>query len=317
MTDPTSNPWSSLSTSFAHILNFISSDYSALEPFQNNSAAVRTIRALYIVIITVLCLNILIAMLNLKIKRADKNAANLYHLQMAALQIEIELDLLSSSERGSRHWFPQWFTYSLTETERRVWEDYIDKNKLKWDEENDFDESKDNAPLSPPSAKSERQNGDAAIMDPTAQPAGANVVKNDPQSINSDTEASPAPENSTSPSTNPHTTEAPTPLHSGPSTNPSATTKESTKSRSSHSQQSLLDEPIPTAEEKLGASAVEANSRDNINSLNGATVRLACKICGSPGMICQGCQLVAYCGKEHQRQDWRSHKTACKGKAKA
>lgn len=73
------------------MLNFISSDYGVLEPFQDFSAAVRTLRALYIIIITILFLNMLIAMLNLKIKHADKNARNLYHLQMASLQVEIEL----------------------------------------------------------------------------------------------------------------------------------------------------------------------------------------------------------------------------------
>lgn len=92
-------------------------------------------------------------MLNLKIKKADKNAANLYHLQMASLQVEIELGLLSSSERKRRDWFPTWFTYSMTETEQHTWEDYVEKNKLNWDEDNDFAESKDNAPPPPPLPK--------------------------------------------------------------------------------------------------------------------------------------------------------------------
>jgi len=92
------------------MLNFISSDYGALEPFESEFVAVKTLRALYIIIITILFLNTLIALLNLKIKAADKNASNLFHLQMASLQVEIELGLLSSSERKRR----DWYGYSLS-----------------------------------------------------------------------------------------------------------------------------------------------------------------------------------------------------------
>jgi hypothetical protein len=86
------------------MLNFISSDYGALEPFESEFAAARALRALYIIAITILFLNTLIAILNLKIKTADKNASNLFHLQMASLQAETELGLLSSSKRKRRDW---------------------------------------------------------------------------------------------------------------------------------------------------------------------------------------------------------------------
>jgi WD40 repeat protein len=42
----------------------------------------------------------------------------------------------------------------------------------------------------------------------------------------------------------------------------------------------------------------------------------ACVMCGKPGRLCTGCRSVAYCGKEHQKQDWKRHKTACKKKGK-
>lgn len=40
----------------------------------------------------------------------------------------------------------------------------------------------------------------------------------------------------------------------------------------------------------------------------------ACSVCGKPAnFTCGGCKLVSYCGKEHQKQDWRgSHKSVCK-----
>ena len=131
------------------MLNFIASDYGALAPFQPVSAAITVLQALYIIVITILLLNALIAILNLKMKQADKNAANLYHLQMASLQVEIELGLLSSAERARQEWFPVWFSYSMTETEKRNWEDYLEKNPLKWTDENNFGEEKDHAPLIP------------------------------------------------------------------------------------------------------------------------------------------------------------------------
>ena len=39
------------------MLNFIPSNYVALEPFESESAAVRTMRALFIIVITILFLN--------------------------------------------------------------------------------------------------------------------------------------------------------------------------------------------------------------------------------------------------------------------
>lgn len=39
----------------------------------------------------------------------------------------------------------------------------------------------------------------------------------------------------------------------------------------------------------------------------------ACAVCGKPANFsCGGCKLVSYCGKEHQRQDWKGlHKSIC------
>ena len=129
------------------MLNFIASDYSGLAPFQSVSAAVTILQVLYIAIIKILLLNALIAILNLRMQQADKNAANLYHLQMASLQVEIKLGLLSSSERARLDWFPEWFSYTMTETEKHNWEEYVGQHRLKWSEENNFGEEKDHAPL--------------------------------------------------------------------------------------------------------------------------------------------------------------------------
>jgi MYND finger len=296
-------------------LNFISSDYGVLEPFQDDSSAVRTLRALYIIIITVLFLNILIAMLNLKIKKADKNAANLYHLQMASLQVEIELGLLSSAERERRDWFPTWFTYSMTETEQRTWEDYVRKNKLKWDEDNDFAESKDNAPPPPPLPKEQNdgwanlggtateplldtdgvaEDGDLygpGFTSASQQRTSVNVADDDSWTTEDEAkEVTPLPQSSSVAGSSPSATNEGT-----PNTQPSA------------SKQSKA----PRTE---GATSSGTDERTQANDTAGE--ELACEVCGNPAKSCLGCGLVAYCSREHQKQDWKTHKVACKGKGK-
>ncbi|CAM9984927.1 unnamed protein product, partial [Heterosigma akashiwo] len=33
---------------------------------------------------------------------------------------------------------------------------------------------------------------------------------------------------------------------------------------------------------------------------------------GRPLLKCSRCRLATYCGQDHQRQDWKNHKRACK-----
>ncbi|KAL8377052.1 hypothetical protein RB595_007946 [Gaeumannomyces hyphopodioides] len=42
-----------------------------------------------------------------------------------------------------------------------------------------------------------------------------------------------------------------------------------------------------------------------------------CKVCGkTEGMMrCGRCKVIAYCGKEHQKQDWKIHKRICTPKS--
>ena len=39
----------------------------------------------------------------------------------------------------------------------------------------------------------------------------------------------------------------------------------------------------------------------------------ACAVCGSSNAaVCARCRLVGYCGVEHQRKDWPTHKAVCR-----
>ena len=286
------------------MLNFISNDYDALGPFQS-SAAVKALRASYIVIVTILFLNTLIAMLNLKIKRADKNAGNLYHLQMASLQIEIELGLLSASERRRRDWFPEWFSYSMSETEKRVWEDYVEKNSLKWLEENSFDEGKDHAPLIPLETKSKtvQQESTVAPSSIVATKVSSSTTKPDTEKLASSSQCSSGAEPSQSQVSKASSSSSSsfeyrqTHNHDSNSTTDPNAVKSPPDSNTSQPRQ---EEQPDTAEEQISSNT-----------------ELPCKLCGKLGKRCTGCRTVAYCGREHQRQDWESHKGACKGKGKA
>jgi hypothetical protein len=290
--DSAPNPFSNFAMSFANILNFISSDYGALEAFED-SAAVRTLRALYIIIITVLFLNILIAMLNLKIKTADKNAANLYHLQMASLQVEIELGLLSASERHRRDWFPEWFSYSMTETETRVWQDYAEKNKLKWDEDNDFDETKEDAP--PVSRPPPPADDWAAATTSQLPPASFTNDVDEVDDLYYDEEEEPLwPSESTLQSqtqTQPQPSYPSNPSPFQPSTSSATATASATAS-------------------SCASTTAAAPSSPSVPAKTETTP--TCTVCGAPGKRCTGCGKVAYCGKEHQKADWKAHRSVCK-----
>jgi hypothetical protein len=42
--------------------------------------------------------------------------------------VEIERGILTESERKNPHWFPRWFNYTLTEVERKEWQNFMEKN---------------------------------------------------------------------------------------------------------------------------------------------------------------------------------------------
>lgn len=68
-------PFSDFGLSMSEMIKFMASDYDALDKWEGSSAAARTLRALYIIVITILLLNTLIALLNLKVKNADKRVS--------------------------------------------------------------------------------------------------------------------------------------------------------------------------------------------------------------------------------------------------
>ncbi len=69
----------------------------------------------------------------------------------------------------------------------------------------------------------------------------------------------------------------------------------------------------------MAAIMAEVQEADELDSSLRNTVEiLPCKVCGETGKTkrCGRCKVVAYCGKEHQKADWKVHKKICASLAK-
>jgi hypothetical protein len=237
-------------------------------------------------------------MLNLKIANADQNAANLYYLQTASLQVEIELGLLSSAERARRDWFPEWFSYTMTETEKQIWRDYLQRNPLKWTTENSFGEEKDN--VAPSSVPSERQQDKSP--DPSSNSTGISS-----SAVNTDVEMK-TDNSSSGQSSNHHNWQTSSHL-GGAETTGAATGSAHGKQRADTNQSTTSS---AGASQMLPDSTNNGENLGSVGSEESSCIVHTCKVCGKAGHLCKGCSVVAYCSKEHQRTDWPRHKVECK-----
>jgi hypothetical protein len=69
-----------------------------------------------------------------------------------------------------------------------------------------------------------------------------------------------------------------------------------------------------SVEEVVAEAMAETQGQGQGASQPGAHVgNMSCRICGKTEgiMKCARCKLAAYCGKEHQKADWKVHKTSC------
>jgi hypothetical protein len=232
---------------------------------------------------------------------------------MTSLLVEIERGLLTDSERRNPHWFPRWFTYDVTEAEKREWQDFVEKNPLKlgYEPEKVMGQEKEKAVSSTPqptsSAQSEGRNAQAAT------PTGSQAAST------STTRATAAPPTSSPSSQQPMkqtSTEANT-------SSPKATHLPQNESSPSATVQ-------PSSAPSQRSPAVQASESESLAGNSAATAQivglpptdidapLTCRICDLPGTkVCTGCRKVRYCTAEHQTLDWKEHKKSCKPKGKA
>jgi hypothetical protein len=69
-----------------------------------------------------------------------------------------------------------------------------------------------------------------------------------------------------------------------------------------------------SVEEVIAEAMAETRGHGQGASRRGGHVgNMSCRICGKSGgiMKCARCKAAAYCGREHQRSDWKVHRTSC------
>ena len=236
---------------------------------------------------------------------------------MASLQCEIELGLLSQAERARRDWFPEWFTYTISNAEKRAWSEHLEKDPLCGAEESRFGEGRDHAPtaLEPAPTRNETAGAgtpaedryNAADAGKVDKPGAEKYVKTSVAGSSPQQPSLPLPSSSSHPAEGP-LPDLPLIYYNG---QPLAIITEPT------------EQPQTQASSSLTTTS-EASSRGQDDPPSkpggpGAPVvrQKPCQVCSAPGKLCDGCRSIVYCCKSHQKQDWKKHKSGCKGKTKA
>jgi hypothetical protein len=111
---------------------FMSNDFKSLEPWKDSMTSIRLLRPLYTIIVSILLLNMLIALLITSYLcrhlKSSFQSRNIWYRQWAAMLVEIERGVLTESERKNPHWFPRWFNYTLTESDRNEWQSFMENH---------------------------------------------------------------------------------------------------------------------------------------------------------------------------------------------
>ncbi|KAJ8469516.1 hypothetical protein ONZ45_g16864 [Pleurotus djamor] len=294
-----SNPFTDYGRALGEMITFMSNDFNSLDPWKDELVTIRILRAIFTVVVSILLLNCLIALLNLKVEAADLKSRNIWIRQMAMLLVEIERGLLTDSERRRPHWFPRWFTYILTESERRRWQDFVDRNPLDLGYGPD-DDDKGKGP---------------GIQPTTVAPAPGPSGPSQPPHSDANKSAAPTPHTSTivpSPDANPSDKpDVPTTVPISPPTQGGS----AAQSHSPHvASPSTTVENIPLV--PLKSSVSQSASEEASSSSDPLSVD-KCQICNlGTTLVCSNCKSARYCSAEHQLVHWKEHKKVCKGKGK-
>ena len=187
----------------------------------------------------------------------------------------------------------------MTEIEKRKWEGYLDKNPLKWTDENNFSEDKDHASLITIEDKKATPERAQPSASSTPAPSKLSSAEKEPIMNSKDSQQSSAIETTSQ--------------------------KQTSEQDSMHQLEKSLDQEIAVVpgvpwESCSGEDLIEESQEQRAPSAKvqaRSGIETSCKVCGAPDKLCLGCKLVAYCSKEHQSQDWKLHKSVCKGKQKA
>ena len=200
--------------------------------------------------------------------------------------------------------FPEWFNYSMTESEKRDWDEYKEKNPLKWLDENNFNEDKEHVPYVPEATTQQ------AASDNTAADASSSTVKQQAAQPPPSTQSNNAEASSSQPQASaPEPEEPPLIIHNGkPATDLLAALG---PVDDIHFPIDDTSEPHPYLDDLDVDDVWDFGTKTKPPSSTQSTSKL-CVICQQPGSLCTNCRKVAYCGKPHQREHWKTHKSECK-----
>ena len=70
--DSVSNPFHDYGRSLGEMITFMSNDFNSLDPFKDSLVSIQILQAIFTVFVSILLLNSLIALLNLRVEAADK-----------------------------------------------------------------------------------------------------------------------------------------------------------------------------------------------------------------------------------------------------
>lgn len=232
---------------------------------------------------------------------------------MASLQCEIELGLLWRRERRRRDWFPEWFTYTMSEGEKRDWTAHVEQSPLRWTKENDFGEDKDHGPGAHQEPRTKTpDNGKSSV-------AGKPDVEVDGQEEEggSQEQQKEASDEESSPPSKPLLYINGEPAKFTDTTTTTTKEKPENKGVSDEGEASNQAASQQQRQDTAGSSSSESDPKPKPEPESQTGPEKKCVVCSAPGKLCLGCKKVAYCGTEHQRHDWANHKSICKGKQRA
>ena len=241
---------------------------------------------------------------------------------MAAMMVEIECGLLTDKERQDCYWFPRWFSYTISEAEKRDWVAFLERNQLKLG----YD-----TPPAPEITTTTRPVGDTRSQSQVSRPADQPSPQ--PQSQVSAQKMAKASTSVEAPQTEAvqsHSVQPEPDISTSSSSSaaqPSAKLSTSTIAPQVRANNVECEPDIPTSSSSssIQPSIIQPSpivTLTETSSANGPAEASPPKCwlpsCTETGpKICTGCKKARYCSTVHQLADWKVHKKECKGKFKS
>ncbi|GBB88027.1 hypothetical protein RclHR1_14550001 [Rhizophagus clarus] len=125
------NTFANFGSVLVEMIKFLGNDFDSLKPWDDR-VSIQLFRISFIILVSLILLNMLIVLLNLHVKSITKKGQIKWLIQVAEIIVDIEKYLLTPWEQTRVDWFPTWFTYTVTEAEREEWEKMMELKGNEW-----------------------------------------------------------------------------------------------------------------------------------------------------------------------------------------